>query len=317
MRVFLALGAFLTACSGIGPGEEPSDPEDLAVLLGSDDPRKREEAAHRLSLKGQTVHEALETRERAEAIIAVLDEDTASMRARLTRALATRDAQQIVCRAYHILRGGCLGREWRRVSKALGDQRFQLIEIYEPHERTKFVRFLAKASAYVNGAGDRHDLFFWVKTVRMGDGVPRRWGIREVYVGLHVAFEAAFRSVAARRRYPPGSVLAQFLELPEIQKLAIVFPVLEEIELTYGRIRDKELETVPAGYHVNASFLGAGREKGGGRGVFYTAESGLDPPSTPEGRLLWEAFAPSGTLGPLTFRGSSFWGAGGLRPQDD
>ncbi len=310
MRASAAWLAFLAACSGAGFLDEPDDPAVLGALLGSDHPLKREEAAHRLSLLGRTVHEAVAGRPQVEALV---DQDTASMRAGLAGALEERDAGRIVRQAYHALRGGCLGREWSRVSDALARQRFRLIEIYEPHERAKFVRFLAQGSAYVNGAGDKHDLFFWVQSGRAGD----RWVVREVYVGLHVTFEAAFKLLAAQQRYPRGSVLARFFEAPAVAKLAIVFPVLEEIELTYGWIRDKESEIVPAGFHINAGFAMAGEGKGGGRGVYYTVESGLDPRATRRGRLLWDGFVPDPTPGPLVLRGSSFWGAGGLKPSDE
>ena len=132
-----------------------------------------------------------------------------------------------------------------------------------------------------------------------------------------MTFDAPFKPVAEQARYPRGSVLAQFLEMPEVAKLATAFPVLEEIELTYGRIRVKDAETVAAGFHVNAGFALAAEGKGGGRGIAVTAESGLDPRETPSGRLVWGGFSPSESLGPLVVRGGSFWGAGGLKPTDE
>ena len=91
--------------------------------------------------------------------------------------------------------------------------------------------------------------------------------MRGVCVGRRVPFGAAFKPLAGQQRYPRGSVLDRFFEAPEVAKLAIVFPVLEEIELTYGRIRDKESESVPAGFHINAGFAMAGEGKGGRAGV--------------------------------------------------
>ena len=204
-----------------------------------------------------------------------------------------------------------LARDWSRVADALSRQGLRLIEIYEPHERAKFVRFLAQPAAYVNGAGDRHDLFFWVQSIR-GAGA---WVVREIYVGLNVTFEAPFKTLSATDRYPRGSVLARFFEIEELQKLAIVFPLLEEIELTYGRIRVKGAAGAPAGFHVNAGF--SMDAKAGGRGVCYTAESGLDPREIRRGRLAWDDFMASDTVGPLTLRGGSFWGGGAPKPSED
>jgi len=282
-----------------------SDPP--ATLLNHPDPARREEAAARLSIRGWTIAEALEGKGSPQ-----VDEDGAGLRKGVQDAVAETSPERMIRRAWHALRLGCLAREARRVSAALGTQGFRLIEIYEPTDGVKFTRYLAQASAYVNGAGDRHDLFCWTQAVRRKDS---SWIVREVYVGLHVGFDAPFKTVATIDRYPRGSVLANFFELPELQKVALVFPLLEEIEFTYGRIRDKGAESAPAGFHVNAGFVMEG--KAGGRSVYYSAECGLDPREGRGGRLDWEGFTVSEILGPLTPRGSGIWGAGGLKPDQD
>jgi len=279
--------------------EVPEDPQELIRLLSHSHPLRREEAAFRLSLAGGTIPEGL----------AKAEEDTESMRQEISLAIEERDPQRLVWRAYHGLRVGSLARPWSRVSDALTRQGFRLIEIYEPHERSKYVRFLAQAGAWTNGAGDRHDLFFWVRC----GGKP--WTVREVYVGLVVKFEAPFKQLAAVERYPRGSVLARFFELPELAKTAVVFPFVEELEFSYGRIRDKGLDGAAAGFHVNAGFVMEG--KAGGRAIYYTAEAGLDPRETQRGRLDWDGFISSDLVGPLTNRGAGFWGSGGSKPSDD
>ncbi len=313
MRWSPASLAILLSCSAPAPREAPEDVGALVELLGSGDPVRREEGAHRLVLQGRTVRETLRERGAAK-VLALVDEDTASMAADLARIFegGPGGCDRRLREAYHTLRGGCLGREWRFVSDMLARQAFRLSEIYEPDERTKSVRFPARPGAFVDAAGDRHDLFFWVKSVRRAPDAP--WVVREVYVGLHAEFEAPFKQLAATDRYPRGSALALFFGSPEVEKLAIAFPVLERLELTYGRIRDRASENAPAGFHVNADFA-AGRD--GGRGVYFTAESGLDPLEGRGGRLLWEGFRPAETLGPLTLRGSSFFGAGSIKPADD
>ncbi len=303
-----ALLLLLSACSALPEGPDPREPEEAVELLGHADVRRREEGAYRLSILGGTIPDALAGREKA---LAYADEDTGAMRQGISRALEERDPQLMIWRAWHALRTGCLAREWSRVSEALSAQGFRLVEIYEPHERAKFVRFSAQPAAWVNPAGDRHDLFFWVQSARKNDGP---WRVREVYVGLRVNFEAPFKQLVLTDRYPRGSVLARFFELPSLQKFAVVYPVLEEIEFTYGRIRDKDPEAA-AGFHVNAGFVMEG--KAGGRAIYYTAESGLDPKERSRGRLSWEGFSPSDAVGPLTPRGSGFWGAGGAKPSDD
>jgi hypothetical protein len=284
-----------TSCTS-APADEPEDPAALLELLDHRDPFRREEAAHRLSILGLKVPE---------------NDDTSRIKDRLLEASLQRDPQKMVWRAYHILRLGCLAREWSRVERSLVDQGYRFHEIYEPDDRVKFVRYIAIRGAYANESGDSHDLFFWVQSVRTNSS----WVVREVYAGLHVKFEAPFKQLAATDRYPRDSVLGRFFALEELQKLAIVFPVLEEIEFTYGRIRLKNAEGAPAGFHVNAGF--AMDAKAGGRGICYTAESGLDPREARRGRLAWEGFESSDAVGPLTSRGGGFWGAGGPRPSDD
>ena len=296
MRTFFALWVALGGCSTPTMREEPDDPAVLRRMLSNADPLRREEAAQRLLRLGVLVDEAADL-------------------SFLGRALEERDPQRMVWRAWHAVRVGCLGREWSRVESALQLQGFQLKERYEPDVRwnSKYERYVAKPAAYVNGAGDKHDLFFWVHAVRRGEP----WVVREVYVGLHVTFDAPFKELAERERYPRGSVPARFFGLSEVKKLAAAFPILEEMELTYGRIRDKDAETDPAGFHLNAGFATAAEGKAGGRGIYYTVESGLDPRETKTGRLVWEGFTSSDALGPLAPRGSSVWGAGGLKPSGD
>lgn len=297
----------LASCAGTPPVPESDPPAALAALLNHPDPARREEAAARLSIRGWTIAEALEGKEAPR-----VDEDGAGLRKGVQDAITQPSPELMVRRAWHALRLGCLAREAKPVSAALGTQGFRLIEIYEPTDGLKFTRYLAQASAYVNGAGDRHDLFCWTQAVRRQNST---WTVREVYVGLHAGFDAPFKTVAAIDRYPRGSVLGKFLELPELQKVALVFPLLEEIEFTYGRIRDKGADGAAAGFHVNAGFVMEGLA--GGRGVYYTAEAGLDPRETLRGRLDWSGFASSDAVGPLVPRGTGFWGAGGPKPSDE
>ncbi len=295
MRAGIPLLVFLSACAGASV-EEADDSAELLTLLDHQDPSRREEAAHRLSLLGQKVSS---------------NDDTARMRERVLEALLQGDPQMLLWRAYHILRLGALGRPWALVEAALAQQGLRFTEIYEPHERAKFVRYTLEREAYINEAGDRHELFFWMQSMRREDG----WHVREVYVGLNAKFEAPFKQISARDRYPRQSVLGRFFALEELQKLAIVFPQIEELELSYGRIRLKDADGAPAGFQVTAGFLMDA--KAGGRTVSYTAESGLDPRETRRGRLAWDGFAQSEAVGPLTKRGAGYWGAGMPRPADD
>jgi hypothetical protein len=234
------------------------------------------------------------------------------MRERLNVALKSADPQRQVWLSWHALRLGCLARDWSRVYDSLTRQGCRLIEIYEPNERVKFVRLMLQTGAYLNGARDRHDLFCWVQSVKAAGG---RWRVREVYVGLQVRFDRAFKTLSATPRYGRNEILQKFLDLPELQRVAIAFPFVEEIEFTYGRIRDNSADGAPAGFHVNAGFVMEGNA--GGRSVYYTAEAGLDPREIERGRLDWTGFTPSTEIGPLTPRGSGIWGAGGLRPTED
>jgi len=304
MRTPLLFLAGLLASCATAPSAPPPDP---ATLFTHADLLRREEGAARLSIQKRTVQEALDERQ-----LAAADADTAALVERLELAAEEKTPELMVRRAWHALRCGALAREWKRLSAALSRQGLQLEEMYEPHEAAKFVRFVAKRSAYINDAGDRHNLFFWVQSVQRDDGV---WVVREIYAGLHAAFNARFKSIAARDRYARGSVLAQFFSLQEVPRVAAVFPILEELALLYGRIRIKDEESAPAGFHVHAGFVM--EAKAGGRSIYYTSECGLDPRERRGGILMWDEFTPSESLGPLTPRGSGIWGAGGLRPTDD
>ncbi len=308
MKLSLPLLLILASCGG------PSlkEPEDLALLLdlmGRDDVLHREEAVYRLSIAGESIPAVLEGKDRA---LELAQADTSSIRDRVALALKESRPERQVWFAWHALRLGCIARDWSRIYDALTRQGCRLIEIYEPNERLKFVRLMIQTGAYFNDARDRHDLFCWVQSVKVAGG---RWRVKEVYVGLHVRFDLSFKVLAATPRYPRTGVLQMFLDQPDLPKVAVVFPFVEEIEFTYGRIRDNSADGAPAGFHVNAGFVMDG--KAGGRSVYYTAEAGLDPRELERGRLDWQEFAPSADVGPLTPRGSGVWGSGGLRPVED
>jgi hypothetical protein len=297
----------LASCATAAPAGEREPHPPLAVRLDQPDPARREEAVAAVSIRGLTLAEVSGGRTPARS-----DEDAASLRSGIAAALAEAGPERMIRHAYHTLRLGCLAREAKAVSAALAAQGFRLMEIYEPNDGLKFTRYLVQPRAYANDAGDRHDLFCWTQAVRRPDS---SWTVREVYVGLHVVFDAPFKVLTATARYPQGSVLGRFLELPDLQKVALVFPLLEEIEFTYGRIRVRGADAVPSGFHVNAGFALEG--KAGGRSVYYTAESGLDPLERRVGSLDWDGFVPADTVGPLVPRGSGIWGAGGLKPVRD
>jgi hypothetical protein len=299
--------ACLASCAPAAPAGVQETPIPPVQLLDHPDPARREQAVAGVSVRGLTLEEACGGR-----IPARSEEDAASLRSGIREALTEPGPERMIRHAWHSLRLGCLAREAKAVSAALAAQGFRLLEIYEPNDGLKFTRYLAQPRAYVNDAGDRHDLFCWTQAVRRADS---SWTVREVYAGLHVVFDAPFKTLAPTGRYPRGSVLGRFLELPELPKVALVFPLLEEIEFTYGRIRVKGDEAAPAGFHVNAGFTM--ESKAGGRSVYYTAESGLDPLEHRGGKLEWDGFVPADTVGPLMPRGSGIWGAGGLKPVRD
>lgn len=298
----LVLAGLLASCAGT----PPPPPPDPATLFASPDLFRREEGAARLAIQNRTVQEALDVRALDDA-----DADTDALVSRLDEAADERTPERMVWRAWHVLRCGCLAREWKSLSDSLSRQGLRLEEIYEPHENAKYVRFVAKRSAYINAANDRHNLYFWVLSVRRDDKV---WIVREIYAGLQVVFNLRFKSMSAGDRYARGGVLAQFFSMPELSRVAAVFPILEELALTYGRIRDKD-GPAPAGFHINAGFVMDGNK--GGRSIYYTAECSLDPLERRGGVLAWEEFTPSEQLGPLMPRGTGVWGAGGLRPTED
>ncbi len=307
----LFAGLAHAACTAV-PQAPPEDPATLTAALADPDPERREEALGLLARRGRTAQAWLEEH-RPEAL-ALLERDSRSMAAELDGVMATERGSwdRALWRAWHVIRTGCLAREWTALSKALTAQRFQLREIYEPQESgpRRYVRFLARRGAFVDASGRRHDLLFWVSLARR----EGEWIAREVHVVLHAGIHAPFKDVVERRPYPEGSVLRAFLGQPQLRPIAAVHPTLDEVELSYGRIRVEDGAPAPAGFHVNASFTGAGGI--GGRGVTYTVEAAFDPPEGPDGRLLRGGFAPRGALGEFVLRGSSLMG-GGFRPSDD
>lgn len=268
MRNAALIAILLASCA-----EAPSRPdrERLAERLAAG-PEEADRALAELAAAGATVEEALRTREDE---LRAWREASESLREGLEAAAKSPSYATMLAESARLLRRACLAREWEALRPALARQGFGWVEMYEPHEHAKSLRFIARREAFVTDRGDRHDLFFWIHVAREGPGAP--WGVRHVEAGLHAALNAPFERLALR--YPAGTVLERFFELPELAKLAEVHPVVEEIELLYDRLGRGW------GYHVNASFVGGGS----GRGVYFTADDqgGKPGPFHPRASSVW------------------------------
>jgi hypothetical protein len=307
--ILLACLLGVSGCLAGAPAR-PEDPPELLEHLGRDAPLTREEAIERVARRWGAVRPWIESPtlpdpETGQAVrkraLDHLEEDEASLRWELERDLEEATPERRVWKAHHTARRACLGREWAHLEPAIRRQGLGWKERYEPDDRVTFYR-------YVLPRVPKESLFFWVKVIRGGSGGA--W-VSEVFVGVLFSFGVPFAQVAQDARFGSGSVLSLFLGHPVVREIASLYPTLEEIELAYGRIRDREKDLAPAGFHVNASFL-AVPEGSGGRGVYGTVESRLDPPESGDGRWLTEGFHPDERLGEFVERGRSLWG---LPPQ--
>jgi hypothetical protein len=293
-----------------GGADRPEDAQELLLQLARDVPLAREEGIERVARRAGPVREWIESvalpepqagpavRKRA---LDYLEEDEGQLRLDLERALVESTPERRVWEAHHAARRACLGRVWGHLEPALRRQGLGWKERYEPDDRVTFYRFVLPRVP-------KESLFFWVKVIRGGSGPA--W-VSEVFVGLLFSFGVPFAQAAQDARFGPGSVLSLFLGHPAVREIATLYPTLEEIELAYGRIRDREKDLVPSGFHVNASFL-AVPEGSGGRGVYGTVESRLDPLESSDGRWLTEGFRAEERWGEFVERGRSLWG---LPPQ--
>ncbi len=129
---------------------------------------------------------------------------------------------------------------------------------------------------------------------------------------LEAGFVAApnllYAEVLKKHMYPEGSAVDLCLRQPEVVEAAKKYPYLNEIEITYGLIKDRWRSGVPFGFHIQLELGSAPANDQSGQRLFFTIESYLDPVQDWSGQPLQQDFSPSAALGEIRCWGGSEWG---------
>jgi hypothetical protein len=227
--------------------------------------------------------------------------------------------QRILWQAYHCTQAGLVDRKWVSAAASLKAQGFQIIQVGGTSLEHNYTVSLPDL-VYSAPTGRRHPLILLVSVSpdvsRTAQSCLR---ISMVRASLQLDIHAPLAALAARPAYPAGTVLAQFLRLPQTTRLAAKYPILESIELTYERLSFPLRADVPygerygaSGFSLLADFVRGTPSHQYSTRISYEVESGLDPPeSSDAGGARPANFSPADTIGPRNSWSKSGEGEGG------
>jgi hypothetical protein len=287
--------------------------ESLIKQLGSANPEEREVAAKALIQRGREVRARLEsaTKEkdseiagRAGDILAAIDRQVDSISDVLerTRIRNADSYHQLLKQATDAVRGSCVGKEWTDVAKSFERQKIGPADPNH-HQWGTTYRCVVKKGA-IKAGGHPLDLIIELDTTLVTSKTePTRQVIQRAKAGLSMAPKVPIEELARAKPFAEGTLLDRFLN--EVRAEGSPYPILQELRVEYDRIHERREEIVLSGFHLMAEFVT--KDGRAGKRVFFTVESGLDPPQTRDGAVPAERFVPKDTLGEFRSRGGSEW----------
>jgi hypothetical protein len=232
-----------------------------------------------------------------------------SERLRALIAGKARSYHRLLHDASHEIRGVTLDRPWSEVEPALRRQGLRQMRARD-HQHTSDYRYLVSKDGWLGGDQTAHSLYLEFSVDRRDSNtvVSARPGcVMTAEAGLFVEPNRPYAQMLTNGAYPDGSVLFRGLRLPEAASAAQSYPILKKIEVTYNYIRDRWSESVAQGFSLHLTFGVSVRDDRRGKGLFFTAESGLDALEDWQGRRVQQQFESHDTVGEFRSWGSNEW----------
>jgi hypothetical protein len=193
------------------------------------------------------------------------------------------------------------GKPWKEVQTQFDRAGYQPLSKKHGEDQIEH-RFLIRKNAWAASNGTQHQLIFNITVVHK----THVTGVDAGLVGLpNIPFQQAIRD----ELYPPRSAVGLCLAHSEVVESAKKFPILKEIEVTYDLIDDRRNWPDPEtfGFHVLVELGKSAANDRSGRRMYFTVESGLDPPQDSSGQPMTQGFVPSFVLGVVRQCGASQW----------
>jgi len=234
-----------------------------------------------------------------------------TLAADLREAIAEEPAsyQRLLWRASKIARKACVGRAWPAVERALERQDLMLCGRWEQIQfRLDSYLYLVEGKAYRTSGGCDLDLLLDIDVLITGSKTEAaRTEVTVARAVLRAQPNAPYERVVREAAFPQGSVLQRALECEEVREAALRYPFVQEIEVAYDRIADHNRATVPSGFWGSIEFADATQDPSAGTRLSFTAESGLDPVESWDGRAVPEAFTSQDIVRDIEFGGANSW----------
>lgn len=205
-----------------------------------------------------------------------------------------------------------VGRTWEEVRARYDAAGYVPVSARENQITTDRV-YLVRAAAWSSRTGLSHDLV--VKTsvdgrdpAKSADAKPGE--VVFATAGLVARPEVEFAKLSADGAYPSDSAVGRCLATAEFREAVTKYPIVKRVEVTYDLIRDRWLDAVPYGFHVWIDLGESLQSDDAGSRLFFTVESGLDPPEDWHGQRLPAETGARPVFGEVRYWGGSEWRRG-------
>jgi hypothetical protein len=199
-----------------------------------------------------------------------------------------------------------LGKNWADFEPTQNRGGMKLIHSNDS-QYLNFRSYMLQEGRYVSPGGLSHDLIADFDIDNGSRDTKETGKIRGVRAGLLTEPQRPFSAFVAEASYPEGSVLDLLLHADDVRQVGEEFPVLTRLELTYDLIHDRWADETARGFHIRIEFAIDAEQQIGGKTLSLTAESGLDPLETHDGKKILAGFKPKDSVSSFRNWGGSEW----------
>jgi hypothetical protein len=172
---------------------------------------------------------------------------------------------------------------------------------------------LLKKNAIRFQGGPSLDLCLLLSANNLNRGhVPARPGnVYSAHVALVADFNAPYAVVMKTPGFPKGTAIDVVLASPGVKATGDAWPYVKRVYVYYDLFDNRWVEHNPSGFKVNVEFTASLTQEIGGKRLYLSVASGLDPARMHlDENELSEGFQAQDTLGEVQGSGSNEWWQG-------
>jgi hypothetical protein len=200
----------------------------------------------------------------------------------------------------------CQGKEWPAAKALMKKEGFSQLDSWRGGNGDHLeAHFLVRKNVHVAAREGAED-YLIILRVHFREKQKNDPGIvREAISALVLSFNQPYEKAIKLAKYPEGSVIKRILSAEEVKNEADKWPILKNVQISYGLIFNRWSELQPHGFNGIVEFAASPERDVGQKSISFSVASGLDPLQFWDGKKNLRGFKPEDKLYDLEFRGSA------------